>query len=137
MLKGKHPSHPRNKNIAEVFFKAGYIEAWGRGISMMMDTCRKAGLPEPTIEEVAGGIQITFLKDIFPEDYLKRLGLNERQMETVQFVKKQGKISNSEFQNLFGVSKATATRDLTELVDKWGILDKVGLTGVGTVYKLK
>jgi ATP-dependent DNA helicase RecG len=86
---------------------------------------------------VAGGIQITFLKDIFSEDYLKQLGLNERQMGTVQFIKKQGKISNSEFQDLFGVSKATATRDLTELVDKWGILDKVGLTGVGTVYKLK
>jgi len=32
MLKVKHPSHPRNKNIAEVFFKAGYIEARGRGI---------------------------------------------------------------------------------------------------------
>ncbi|MFN2396958.1 MAG: ATP-binding protein [Bacteroidales bacterium] len=137
MLKGKHPSHPRNKNIAEVFFKAGYIEAWGRGISMMIDTCHKAGLPEPTIEEVAGGMQITFLKDIISEDYLKRLGLNDRQMETVKFIKKQGKISNSEFQDLFGVSKATATRDLAEIVDKWDLLVKVGLTGVGTVYKLK
>jgi hypothetical protein len=59
--KGKYPSHPRNKNMAEVFFKAGYIEAWGRGISMMMGACRKAGLPKPTIEELAGGMQITFL----------------------------------------------------------------------------
>ena len=32
MLKKKHPSRPKNKNIAEIFFKAGYIEAWGRGI---------------------------------------------------------------------------------------------------------
>lgn len=137
MLKGKHPSQPRNKSIADIFFKAGYIEAWGRGISMMMNACRKAGLPEPIIEETAGGIQITFLKDIFSEDYMKQMRLNERQIETIQFVKKQGKISNSEFQDLFGVSKATATRDLTELVDKLGILDKVGITGVGTVYKLK
>ncbi|HXL56196.1 MAG TPA: ATP-binding protein [Chitinophagaceae bacterium] len=27
ILKEKHPSHPRNKNIADIFFKAGYIEA--------------------------------------------------------------------------------------------------------------
>jgi len=137
MLKGKHPSHPRNKNIADVVFKAGYIEAWGRGISMIMDACRKSGLPEPTIEEVAGGMQITFLKHIFTEDYLNRIGLSQRQIETILFVKKQGKISNSEYQEFFGVSKATATRNLTELVDKWDILDKVGQTGVGTVYKLK
>ena len=104
---------------------------------MIMDACRKSGLPEPTIEEVAGGMQITFLKHIFTEDYLNRIGLSQRQIETILFVKKQGKISNSEYQEFFGVSKATATRNLTELVDKWDILDKVGQTGVGTVYKLK
>jgi ATP-dependent DNA helicase RecG len=43
-----------------------------------MDICRKAGLPEPTIEEVADGMQITFMKDIFSEEYLKWMGLNER-----------------------------------------------------------
>jgi ATP-dependent DNA helicase RecG len=31
-LIGKHPSIPRNRLIADIFFKAGYIEAWGRGI---------------------------------------------------------------------------------------------------------
>lgn len=40
MLKGKHPSRPRNKNIAEVFFKAGFIEAWGRGISKILIACQ-------------------------------------------------------------------------------------------------
>lgn len=30
-LKEKHSSYPRNKHIAEVFFRAGYIESWGRG----------------------------------------------------------------------------------------------------------
>lgn len=134
MLKGKHPSHPRNKNIAEVFFKAGYIEAWGRGISMMMDTCRKAGLPEPTIEEVAGGIQITFLKNIFSEDYLKRMGLNERQIKAVKYVKENGEITNSDYQELLGVARRTATRDLTELVEK-GILKSSETRGAGAYYK--
>lgn len=135
MLKEKHPSHPRNKNIADIFFKAGYIEAWGRGISMIMDTCRKAGLPEPTIEEVAGGMQITFLKDLFSEDYLKRLGLNERQIEAVAYVKKNGSINNSVYQQINDIGKTTATEDLQTLVEK-KIFKQTGGKGRGTKYEL-
>lgn len=136
-LKRPHASRPRNPIIADVCFKGGYIDAWGRGTIKIIDSCKSAELPEPEMKEQDGGFLLTIFKDILNEDYLVRLGLNERQMETVLFVKKEGKISNSEYQDLFGVSKATATRDLTELVDKWGLLHKVGLTGVGTAYRLK
>jgi len=37
----------------------------------------------------------------------------------------------------FAVFNATAARDLTELVEKWDLFDKVGQTGAGTVYTLK
>jgi ATP-dependent DNA helicase RecG len=43
-------------------FKAGYIEAWGRGIAKILLGCQKAKLPEPIIEESFGGLQITFFK---------------------------------------------------------------------------
>jgi len=62
MLKEKHPSKPRNIDIANIFFKAGYIEAWGRGIAKIIDGCKIAGLPEPDLKEHAGGFQITFYK---------------------------------------------------------------------------
>ena len=55
-LKGKHPSRPRNKNIAEVFFRAGFIEVWGRGIAKINSALANAGLPRPAIEENAGGV---------------------------------------------------------------------------------
>ncbi len=42
-LKEKHSSYPRNKHIVEVFFRAGYIESWGRGIEKMVTACRDAG----------------------------------------------------------------------------------------------
>jgi ATP-dependent DNA helicase RecG len=29
---GKHPSCPFNPFLANAFFRAGYIESWGRGI---------------------------------------------------------------------------------------------------------
>ena len=62
MLKQEHPSKRRNPLIANAFFRYGYIEAWGRGILLIMEEAAKAGLPEPVIEEYAGGIQVTFFK---------------------------------------------------------------------------
>ncbi len=114
--KSKHLSKPRNKNIAEIFFKAGYIEAWGRGVTKIIDACKAAGLPESVIEELAGGIQVTFQKDMYTEDYLKGLDLNERQVQAVLFARRERKITNKKCQELFKVSRITATRDLMDLV---------------------
>lgn len=41
------------------------------------------------------------------------------------WVKEKGKIANAEYQELCGVSKATATRDLSDLVEK-GVLESRG-----------
>jgi ATP-dependent DNA helicase RecG len=54
----------------------------------------------------------------------------------VLFVKDNGKINNSDYQALNDVSKATATRDLTELVEKLKVLDRSGEVGAGTTYVL-
>src|SRR5690606_17002379 len=136
-LKRSHSSRPRNPIIADVAFKGGYIDAWGRGTIKIIDTCKVAELPEPEMSERDGGFLLTILKDTLNKEQLEKLGLNERQVKAVLFVKEKGKISNSEYQELYDVSKATATRDLTELVDKWELIDKVGQTGAGTVYTLK
>ena len=61
-LKHRHPSYPRNKILADIFFKAGYIEAWGRGIRKIIDGFLIAGHPEPHFEELAGGIELTLFK---------------------------------------------------------------------------
>ena len=60
---------------------AGYIESWGRGIDIMMNGCKEYGLLEPIIAEELGGISVTFLKDIYTEEYLKSFNLNERRQE--------------------------------------------------------
>jgi len=58
-------------------------------------------------------------------------------LKAVNFVKKNGRISNTDFQKLCNISKPTATRDLTELVEKYRLFDKLGQTGAGTRYVLK
>ena len=52
------PSRP--PLLAAACFKAGYIDAWGRGIEKMTHACESAGLPTPTFESNSGGVLATF-----------------------------------------------------------------------------
>ncbi|PRZ19243.1 ATP-binding protein [Flavobacterium granuli] len=134
-LKRSHSSRPRNPIIADVCFKGGYIDAWGRGTIKIIDTCKKAGLPEPEMKELDGGFSITLFKDNVSAEQLTKLGINERQVKAVLFVKENGRITNKQYQEIFGVARMTATRDLTELVDK-GILKSSDAKGAGSYYGL-
>lgn len=133
-LKRSHSSRPRNPIIADVCFRGGYIDAWGRGTIKIIDTCKQADLPEPEMKELDGGFNITLFKDKITSKHLTKLGLNDRQVNAVLFVKEKGKITNSEYQILNEVSDRTALRDIEELTEK-GILTKEG-EKKGTYYKL-
>ncbi len=58
-LTGKHPSEPFNPDIANAFFRAGMIEAWGRGIQKIQDECRLAGV-SPPVFRVDDGLWVEF-----------------------------------------------------------------------------
>ncbi len=59
MLLNDHTSKPRNKNIAHIFYMAGFIESWGRGIDKMRMGLSEVSLPEPTFKEHCGGLLVT------------------------------------------------------------------------------
>lgn len=117
-LKRTHSSRPRNPIIADVCFKAGYIDSWGRGTLKIYNSCKEAELPEPTIQPLDGGVLVTLYKDYLSEEQLKKLGLNDRQLKAIQYVKENQKITNSDYQTLCDVSERTALRDLDELTSK-------------------
>ena len=114
MLKAKHPSKPHNKNIADIFFKAGYIEAWGRGITKILLGCQKANLPEPIIEEAFGGIQITFFKskDKSKDKIIDAIRMNP-QVTTVELSKATGLTASGVEKNI-------------RILKQQGILQRVG-----------
>ena len=118
LYKKEHKSVIRNKLIANAFYDIGFIERYGSGTLRMIDLCKEQELPSPEFVEISGGFMVVFRKDVFTEDYLKNLGLNERQVSAVEYVKKKGKITNKEYQELTKISRITATRDLKEMVDK-------------------
>lgn len=118
LYKKEHKSVIRNRLIARVFYDIGYIEKYGSGTIKIIDLCKQHGIPLPEFKEVSGGFSIVFRKDIYTEEYLRGLKLNERQIKAVMYVKEKGRITNKEYQAEFLVSKPTATRDLTELAEK-------------------
>ncbi len=133
-LKRSHSSRPRNPIIADICFKGGFIDAWGRGTIKIIDTCKQADLPEPEMIELDGGLSITLFKNNITTEQLRRLGLNDRQIKAVSFIKEKGRITNKEYQEIFGVARITATRDLTELVSK-GIIRSSETKGAGSYYE--
>jgi len=134
-LRGPHRSVLRNPLIAQAFYFAGLIERWGTGTTRILELCRQQGLPEPEFQNEQGGFRVTFAKDPYTPERLRAIGLNERQIQAVLYVKERGSISNREFQKISGVSKPTATRDLEFLVST-GLLRKEGTTGRGVRYVL-
>jgi len=135
LKKTPHDSSLRNPLLAQVFYFAGWIERWGSGTTMIVELCRQQGLPEPDFRSEKGRFEVIFYKDPYTEERLREMGLNERQVKAVLWVKEGGKITNKEYQELTGASKPTATRDLDTLVTL-AILQKMGTTGRGTYYQL-
>ena len=55
-----HDSIPYNPDIANVFYRAGYIETWGQGIKKICDECIALGAELPRYEILGTGIRVYF-----------------------------------------------------------------------------
>lgn len=134
-LREPHASIPRNPLIAESLYLTHYIEKAGTGTLDMIDRCREAGLPEPEFQQDGGQFIVKLWRDWLTDEVLSRYDLNDRQRKSIQFLKTHDKITNSQYQVEFSVSKRTASLDLAELVTV-GLIAKAGSTGKGVYYKL-
>jgi len=112
-----HSSHPRNPILAGACFLGGYIDSWGSGIMKIINSCKAAGLPTPEFLEKEGGFRVTLFKNNLTEEQLKKLGLNERQIDAILFYRSKGKITTSKYAERYKISDRTARRDLLELVE--------------------
>ncbi len=71
----------------------------------------------------------------YSDEGLKEMGVKKELRQIVLHIQANETITNSQVQKLCDVSKATATRYLNDLENH--LIEKVGTTGVGTVYVLK
>ena len=123
-LKKAHRSCPRNELLADVFFKAGYIEAWGRGTLKIIGACRKAGLPDPEFSDLTGGFLASFTKAP-----AKQKGLAEESGETTE--KTVEKTVEKAVEKILALIRSNPQITQKE------IMEKTGLTRRGVEWNLK
>ncbi len=63
--------------IAKVFYLADYIEQYGSGTVRRVEWMKEVGFPEPEYKEELGRFSVYFYKDIYTEENLRKMGLNE------------------------------------------------------------
>lgn len=131
-----HDSMPRNSKIADAFFCAGLIEKWGSGTTRIVEELHAAKMPPPEFVSEMGRFLVRFHKEESLDKFLEKQNLSARQLKAVSYIKQHGKISNSKYRELLGVSKPTASKELQDLKIK-GILGSTGTKGPGSSYHLK
>ena len=82
-VKGEHYSRPRNPLVADVFYRRGLIDLWGRGIHNVIRLCIDAGGKEPDFEERAGEFVVRFFSPEFASPELARFDLSDRQLKII------------------------------------------------------
>lgn len=133
----------RNEIIVQVLTDLGFVERLGYGIDRMIRLMRDWELPGPRFAETANGFRVTLrgpgdklVTDSYDRDRLRQLALNERQARALEFLNKNGRITNRDYHDLFpDVSEETIRRDLSDLVEQ-NVLLKMG-DKRGTYYILK
>lgn len=142
-LEGNHAT--RNEAICGIFHETMDMERFGTGIGKMKKLMKAHGLHAPEFSEEGDffvvkfygpGDKILDLVPSIPEERqtdLKKLGLNERQIEALRLMVNEKRIITNElYQAVSKVSRRTALRDLRGLVESGQV--KAKGVGKGTKY---
>lgn len=133
-LRVPHASVPHNPLIAEPLFLTRYIEHAGTGTLDMIALCAEAGLPTPDFRHEDGQFVQTIWRDALTPQRMAELSLNSRQMQALAAIRREKRLTNTRYQEVTGASRATAKRDLEDLVHH-GLLVATG-SGRGAAYEL-
>lgn len=136
-LFGEHASQPRNRNIANAFYKAGFIETWGMGINKIRQSLKQSGLKDVKIEENCGGTMLTIFRsdtvndtvnDIVNDtvnDTVNLSELSKRQKDICSLIQTNTNITTAQMAASLKISVSTLRRELSEL-QKAEIVKRVG-----------
>ena len=141
-LMGKHASLPYNPDIAHIFYLAGFIESWGRGIEKICDSLKADSLPMPEYTVHPGDIMIKFTG---PEDRIVRVNnkvndrvnvhVNDRESTLLNYLVQDPGYTVTQLAAMMNVSRKTIAGYLKALKEK-GTIERIGTTRTG-YWKIK
>ena len=119
-----HTSHPRNRNIANIFYKAGFIEAWGRGIGKVTRDFKNADLEIPEFKSAFGGLLVIIHRPNKVSDALNNgdnttnEGVNEGVNEGASTINEGVKFKGEEL--LYNILKSNEGLNIPQLMELIG-----------------
>ena len=131
-LMHKHTSRPYNPNIAYVFYLAGFIESWGRGVEKICNALRAENLPMPEYTVNPGDIMIKFTG---PENRIIRVTdrlseklsdkLSDKEKLTLELLVEDPGYTSPQIAEKLGVSRVSVTKYIKALKEK-SLIERVG-----------
>ena len=135
-LMNKHTSKPYNPNIAYVFYLAGFIESWGRGVEKICNALKADNLPMPEYTVNSGDIMIKFTG---PEDRIIRVSgrlseklseklsdkLSQKEQKTLELLIEDPGYTSVQIAEKLNVSRVFVTKYLKTVKEK-GLIERIG-----------
>lgn len=126
-LMGKHRSKPFNPNIANGFFRAGFIETWGRGIEKICEACRNYGTTLPKYTVYPEDIMIRFealnvAKNVANGSKNK---IEENTPLVLEFLKQYPETTQKNIMENLNISKRTLER-IISLLKENSYIERIG-----------
>ena len=128
-----HKSEPFNPSIAHVFYRAGYIEAWGRGIQKICEACQELGTPDPEYKVLGDDITVKFFalesakisESKNPKHQGDVLGdvLEDRILDELR---RDSSLNQKELAEILGTSVPSIQRAMSRLKDNGRLIRKGG-----------
>lgn len=132
--------YSRNPRIVNGLMQWGYIEELGLGVDKMIEAMVAEGHPPPEFRAVPHAVTVILRKgrEVGQPGFRPQWegNMNQRQMQALQYMQENGRITNRDYRQLCPhVSAETLRLDLVDLIDQ-GLLLKIGEKR-GTYYVLK
>ena len=127
-------SEPRNKNLANIFYRLNYVESYGTGIERMIDIYNQFNL-KPSFTVTDNSFKVTLPNINYKQDKSDIITENLSQKEKIiKYLKQYEKIKRETVDMLLNISSTRSKKILSELIEE-NVIIKYG-TGKNTYYML-
>lgn len=131
-LLNTYVSKPYNPDIVRVFYRAGYIESWGRGIQKIRDACKNLGTDDPKYIVHGEDIMVKFsalqsarVSDAKALNVTKNVTIDVTiEMKILDLIKENASITTTEMARQLSVNRRTIQRG--EVLKSRGTIERKG-----------
>ncbi|PLS78919.1 MAG: hypothetical protein CYG59_15970 [Chloroflexi bacterium] len=110
----------RNRSISRVLYEAGYVEAFGQGLDIVVNVLRDEGMDEPRFEDIGAAFIVTvFGRKLETLQVGLYAHLPESQQRIMNYLREHDEVAPAELIERFAPerSRRSVQRDLDQLVE--------------------